>query len=50
MDIFIVKAPDWRGVYGLYFTSVKEAHEFIAEQEDMPGHPGQYVHQLGPNS
>jgi hypothetical protein len=50
MDIFIVKAPDWRGVFGRYFLSVEDAHAFIATEDDMPGHPGQYVYRLRPNS
>jgi hypothetical protein len=50
MDIFIVKAPDSRGVYGRYFLTVEDAHTFIETEEDMPGHPAQYVYKLRPNS
>lgn len=49
MDVFIVKAPDWRGVFGEYFASVEDAHAFIKTQEDMPGLPGQYVNRLRPH-
>lgn len=50
MDIFIVTAPDERGVYGRYFLTVEDAHAFIATEDDMPGHPAQYVNKLRPNS